>query len=196
MQRLLKITLSVIIFLIALGLQPGNNFTRIKTMPETNVLAWQMPTAEAAGNRNEFCQEMYNNMVGRKEAFTISYTGNTSEIADNIEEIMEQVFNMRANNNSDDYDYLRWNWKNWNFNTYSNGQGGVDFQFNIIYREPSERLAAVNQTVKQVLPGLIGSNDFETVKNVHDYVVNQINYDETIQRFTSPSVSPASRMTV
>ena len=84
MQRLLKITLSVIISLIALGLQPGNNFTRIKTMPETNVLAWQMPTAEAAGNRNEFCQEMYNNMVGRKEAFTISYTGNTSEIADNI----------------------------------------------------------------------------------------------------------------
>jgi len=185
MQRLLKITLSVIISLIALGLQPGNNFTRIKTMPETNVLAWQMPTAEAAGNRNEFCQEMYNNMVGRKEAFTISYTGNTSEIADNIEEIMEQVFNMRANNNSDDYDYLRWNWKNWNFNTYSNGQGGVDFQFNIIYREPSERLAAVNQTVKQVLPGLIGSNNFETIKNVHDYVVNQINYDQTIQRFTA-----------
>ena len=185
MKRLSKAVWGGMIFLLALGLQPDNSFTTTKTLPGTNTLIWQMPTAEAASNRNEFCQEMYNNMVERKEDFTIPYTGNTSEIADNIEGIMEQVFNMRATKNSDDYDYLRWNWKNWNFNTYSNGQGGVDFKFNIIYREPADRLAAVNQTVKQVLPGLIGSNDFETVKNVHDYVVNQINYDQTIQRFTA-----------
>ena len=115
MKRSLKASLVGIVFLLALNLQPGSSFTITKTLPEVNALVWQMPTAEAASNRDEFCQEMYNNMVERKENFTISYTGNSSEIADNIEGIMEQVFNMRAAKNSDDYDYLRWNWKNWDF---------------------------------------------------------------------------------
>lgn len=99
--------------LMALSLQSSNDFTTINTLSKTNALGWQMLTAEAAGNRDEFCQEMYDNMVGRKEDFTISYTRNSSEIADNIEAIMEQVFNIRATKNSDDYDFLRWNWKNW-----------------------------------------------------------------------------------
>ena len=118
MKRLSKVARGGMIFLLALGLQPDNSFTTTKTLPGTNTLIWQMPTAEAASNRNEFCQEMYNNMVERKEDFTIPYTGNTSEIADNIEGIMEQVFNMRATKNSDDYDYLRWNWKNWKRNLW------------------------------------------------------------------------------
>ena len=88
MKRLSKAVWGGMIFLLALGLQPDNSFTTMKTLPKTNALIWQMPTAEAASNRDEFCQEMYNDMVGRKEEFTIPYTGNASEIVDNIEGIM------------------------------------------------------------------------------------------------------------
>ncbi len=69
MKRLSKVARGGMIFLLALGLQPDNSFTTTKTLPGTNTLIWQMPTAEAASNRNEFCQEMYNNMVERKEDF-------------------------------------------------------------------------------------------------------------------------------
>lgn len=166
--------------------------TSLFTMAISTVLFMGMsasPTslavADAATNRAEFCQEVYNHMVKREPHFTVNLSGDVDNVVENLETVLGQAFDIRTPNNSDDFDYLRWNWKGYSCKTYSDGNGNLSIEFDFVYREPLDRLNAVNARVKQVLPSLMGNNDFETIKNVHDFAVNQITYDETLQRFTA-----------
>lgn len=141
--------------------------------------------ALAAGTHAEYLQELYDNLIARKETFTIKSVGDPNVVVGDLKVTMDEVMDLRDKKSSDDFDYLRWNWKSWGCTLKQNEDASIDITYNVEYREPKERLDKVHQVVKEIVPMLKGKNDFETIKNIHDFVISQINYDETLQRYTA-----------
>ena len=111
-------------------------------------------------------------LLQRKTAFTIQYSGDTSDLEGKIDQAVKSVL---MNN-----EYL-----NYDFRGYSySGQGTSDsfsISFTATYYQTAEQVTYVDQKIEQILADIItpDMNAHEKVKAVHDYIVEHVKYDTT-----------------
>ncbi len=132
-----------------------------------------------------FTQALYDHMTAREADFSIVYTGNYEDVYDGtLEPLLERAYALHEAGSSDDFDYLKNNVSYTQVNLPSISDR-TEFDFQVTYREPKAWLDQVNKDVASLLPSLRGSTEYETVRNVHDYVIQRITYDNSITRFTA-----------
>ena len=132
-----------------------------------------------------FTQALYDHMTAREADFSIVYTGNYEDVYDGtLEPLLERAYALHEAGSSDDFDYLKNNVSYTQVNLPSISDR-TEFDFQVTYREPKAWLDQVNKDVAFLLPSLRGSTEYETVRNVHDYVIQRITYDNSITRFTA-----------
>ncbi len=145
--------------------------------------------AEAAASEvstpEAFTQVLYENLLARQSKFSIVYQGNYQDVYDgDMEDIFQKAYAIHQTRNSDDFDYLQYNisYRQLELPSISNQ---TEFVFEVTYREPAAWLQQVNEEAAAVEPSLRGSTDYETIRKVHDYIVNRITYDNSLTRYTA-----------
>ena len=139
-------------------------------------------------NKKQFMKKLHDYMNARKTNFTITLNASYKTVYNgNIEKMFSQAWNIDNKNTSDDFDYLYGNIASYSFEVpyYSNNK--AIFQFQIVYRESAAQLKKVNQDVKSILEELQldGMNRAGKIKKIHDYIANNIIYDDTLSLYTA-----------
>ena len=132
-----------------------------------------------------FTQALYQQLLARQENFSILYQGNYADVYDgDLEALMQRAYALHQPGNSDDYDYLQHNIAAFQL-ALPAIRDTTEFVFTITYREPKGWLDVVNQDATSLMPSLKGATDYETIRNIHDYIVNHITYDNSLTRATA-----------
>ena len=171
---------------LALACLTGAPVLPLPALPGLAVLSAPVEAAAAeVATPDAFVQALYENLLLRRTDFSITYDGNYEDIYDgDLNDLLKKAYAIHQSGSSDDFDYLQHNISFAQVNMPAISDQ-TEFVFNITYREPENWLQTVNQDVAAVLPSLRGSNDYETIRNVHDYVVNRITYDNSLTRYTA-----------
>jgi hypothetical protein len=143
----------------------------------------QVATAATTKNREEFTEELYKAVTNRESKVTITYTGKDgSKVFEEFDELLADVYQIDDENTSSDADYIQGLLK-----SYKVSSNGRQFNINFQYYETLKETKAVDAKVKQVLKslGVSSLSAYGKVKAVHDYIVNQVEYDTELESFSA-----------
>lgn len=145
----------------------------------------------AVASHKQFVKKIYKIAVKRKSSGVFYCNGNGGKIFDgNLDALLQEVCAINKKT-SDDADYLANSMASINVRTKQEYSGNqiyrTEYTVQIRYRETAEQLAAVNDGVKEVLASLQvkGKSDYKKVKLIHDYIVNNTEYQFTSNCYTA-----------
>lgn len=131
----------------------------------------------------EAANYMKGEMVKRKESISFSLKSNYYKGMD--KDIYKQAISEDNATNSSEGDYLRTHFKEYKVKIYYKANN-VQFNFNLKYLSTYEQEQEVNKKVKALLDELnvYNASEYKKIKAVHDYVVSNIEYDNTYSRYS------------
>ncbi|WDH98092.1 transglutaminase domain-containing protein [Paenibacillus urinalis] len=140
-------------------------------------------TLYAASNENAITSEelhevLTSAMVSRTDQFQFTYKGKVKVLKATLQEAIEKA--MRSDS------YIQYTLKSYAYH-YKGTNASAEVNIEFKYRESLEQTAYVNSRVDHILADIIkpGMNDHEKVEAIHNYVVLNLAYDETMQKYTA-----------
>lgn len=100
--------------------------------------------------------------------FDIRYTGNTSEIKDELSELIKQAI-------QDPYIYANISGFKWKYNGYANN---IVIRFEFTYHISQEEEAFVEQTLTNIIAPMHGLSELQKLQAAHDYIVLSTEYSK------------------
>jgi len=144
------------------------------------------PAVSAAANSEyetvttlvEVSQKILESVYNRESVVQIRYQGDTKNLTRALEEMLEEILA------SDDY--LRYSIYRWGFK-YIGYSGDVVLTFSFQYWTTLEQENYVDKRVKEILNEIIkpGMSIDERQKVIHDYIVANVAYDESLSRYSA-----------
>lgn len=157
----------------------------IKTLLAAALILAIIPTTafadgETASSVTQLQSEIAQNMTNRETLFAINYTGDASQLQ-NISNVVNQAAQ------SSDYLDLSWSKINYNITPNTGGSNGASVNLTIQYYTTKAQEEYVDQKVDQLVPTIInsGMTDFQKEKAIHDWIINHVSYDSTLQQRTA-----------
>lgn len=135
--------------------------------------------------QKEFLKEVYENIAEKNNDFEVIYHS-TDQIWE-IDDIYYVLSSIDDPINDDDYDYLRGNISRIECEVKAYGFMATKYHFKISWFEDKDQTEEVNRLVKEILKEnkVKDMNDYEKVKFVHDYIIENIKYDKSKQHFSA-----------
>lgn len=122
--------------------------------------------------------ELAQGFQSRESKFTVTHQGNRNDLSENMKDIIRQALH------EDDYtayvlDSYAYTLRSWG----NKSTATIEAR----YRETAEQTAQVNEKVKSVLAEILkpGMNDHEKIKAIHDWVVTNVEYDQSLTYYTA-----------
>ncbi|WP_052702731.1 transglutaminase domain-containing protein [Paenibacillus beijingensis] len=115
---------------------------------------------------------------GHGTSVTIQLNSNTSDIGSKLKDVFKQIV-MKD-------DYLRFVEKKISWSWTTTGWSAL-ITYNIEYWETTEQSEYVQQTAKRVVASLVKPrmSDADKVKAIHDWVIDNVTYDETLENHSA-----------
>jgi len=132
----------------------------------------------AAQSQSDFKQQLLAQLKKRSESFTITYKGNTSELVKNLSKLTTETL--------DTDDYLAYILKSYRYSSnYTSKTATV--RYSVQYHENAAQTDYVNKKVTATLKTIItpGMNAHQKVKAIHDWIVLNVAYDESLQAYSA-----------
>ncbi|OPX92907.1 MAG: Transglutaminase-like superfamily protein [Pelotomaculum sp. PtaB.Bin104] len=145
-------------------------------VPEIASAATYQP-AQTTNLSETLTAQTYTAMQAHQTSITIEYTGDVDSLKNDISNAINKAYN------TDDYLHLLI--KGWELKAYGI-PGDITVAIHITYRETQEQLLLVEQKTSEILSQIINDdmNDYQKEKAIHDYIVSNVSYDQTLQHFT------------
>lgn len=117
-------------------------------------------------------------LTNRETNFTLYYTGNTTQMADNLQTVFEQA---SATN-----DYLKMSLTSWEYKV-SGTTKKATLKFIVSYLTTKTQEDYIDKKVKALVPKLISSNmgDIAKEQAIHDWLIKHVSYDSTLKQRTA-----------
>lgn len=199
MKKILSIILTLSLFLSNVGLINGyeNNETLHKI--ENNLHSLDEKNTEFSSNKksinkskdvvhvfdnlNDASKFLSSQMVKRESFIKIGI--NQEYYNGMYNDLFELVFSNNSGSSSEG-DYLYWHLSSTS-SKYFKKTNYVEFEISIKYLSTYKQELEVDKKVKSVLDKLnvYDASDYEKVKAVHDYIVQNIDYDKSLTRYTA-----------
>ncbi|MCM3786335.1 transglutaminase [Neobacillus mesonae] len=140
-------------------------------------------TLYAASNENVITSEglhkvLTNAMADRTEKLTFTYKGKIKTLKATLQQAIEKA--MKSDS------YIQYTLKSYAYH-YKGTNISAEVNIELKYRESMEQTAYVNSRVAQILKDIIkpGMNDHEKIEAIHNFVVLNLAYDESMQKYTA-----------
>lgn len=196
-KKLLKI--SVIGLLLTVGVSRIISEKGIHLAENYKLAVGDMEKAEAAvegavtvTSHKKFVNAVYDMALNRRTSGTFYYKGDYNDIFDgDINALLNEVCAIDDKSTSDDADYLANSISSINVGTSYNYTSTkiIDstISIKIRYLETAAQLQAVNEKVAEVLGslGVKGKSNYQKVKLIHDYIVNNTRYVSSANAHTA-----------
>jgi len=117
-------------------------------------------------------------LTNRETNFTLYYTGNTTQMADNLQTVFEQA--------STTNDYLKTSLTSWEYKV-SGTTKKATLKFTVSYLTTKTQEDYIDEKVKALVPTLISSNmgDISKEQAIHDWLIKHVSYDSTLKQRTA-----------
>ena len=143
-----------------------------------NTASYERNIYESASSMAELDQEIRNNIKNHDEKFTIRYLNDISNLKAGINSIINDVISQD--------DYLHYTLEKYSY-VFEGYEGDVTIKFNFNYMETKEQADYVTYRIEEILGEMITDDmdDYQKEKAVHDYIVQNVNYDTTLSENTA-----------
>lgn len=123
-------------------------------------------------------QKLLTAMNNRQSTVRFVYQGQTKSLKTQLKEALDQAM--------DSDPYIHYTIASYSYD-YRGTSSSADVTVRLTYRETASQTEYVNKRVKNVLSTLIkpGMNDHEKVMAINDWVVLNLKYDTTLQKYTA-----------
>jgi len=117
-------------------------------------------------------------LTNRETNFTINYTGNTTQMVDNLKTVFNQA--------SQEDDYVNTSLNNWEYKV-SGTTSNATLDVTVGYLTTKDQEAYIDARVKALVPTLITPNMSVIGKEtaIHDWIINHVSYDYTLKQRTA-----------
>ncbi|WP_128658194.1 transglutaminase domain-containing protein [Paenibacillus sp. 598K] len=143
-------------------------------------LKYEFVTADssAVSSPSSLEQEIYRHLSEQSREFTVTYTGGQSALSGQMPQIIQAAMAKD--------DYIAYIVDSYQYSIQSWSQR-AKIKMVIEYRESIEQTAYVDARVATVLAEIIepGMNAHQKVKAIHDWIVLNVAYDESLQSYTA-----------
>lgn len=143
-----------------------------------NTESYERNIYESASSMGELDQEIRNNLKNHEEIFTIRYLNDISNLKAGINSIINDVISQD--------DYLHYTLEKYSY-VYEGYEGDVTIKFNFNYIETKGQADYVTSRIDEILGEMITDDmdDYQKEKAVHDYIVQNVDYDTTLSENTA-----------
>ncbi len=142
-----------------------------------------------AMNEEEFIQAVYEGMAARESKIVVSYYGlDYKEIHERfLHEIMEKILKIDNLEDSSDFDYMSYNLAEVGISTKSELLKSTTITITLKWKESKEETQRVGEKIAQVIQnlGLNQLSDYEKVKKIHNYILENVEYDQELECYTA-----------
>lgn len=194
MLRRKKILLTLVLSLVLLPSQVSNKAiyaTSVNTYEGVSFLA--PGSSKEASSREELKNVIYSEILNRSTTIKIKYNddvASSEEFKDMLQDIIDELleydhyvmYTFTSMNSKSDYTYIQ----------NPDGSEGkirkpIDVTITAGYRTTLEQEDYVNNRVNEILDNIIedGMSDQLKAKAIHNYIVNNVEYDTSLSRFTA-----------
>ncbi|WP_054956900.1 transglutaminase domain-containing protein [Paenibacillus dakarensis] len=117
-------------------------------------------------------------MNSRESTVRFVYQGQTKSLKAQLKEALDQAMESDP--------YIQYTIASYSYD-YRGTSSTADVTVRLSYRETAEQTAYVNRKVKEILKVLLkpGMNDHEKVKVINDWVILNLKYDTSLQKYTA-----------
>lgn len=134
----------------------------------------------------EFITRLHDGILEGKREIVLEYLGNSDTVEDFVTEALDKAIEMDDKSTSSDYDYMKFK----QAATYMNMKGYGSYYivtYNMEYLESYEQTREVEKKVQEILKGLNldDKTEYEKVKAIHDYIVENVTYDLSTEKNTA-----------
>lgn len=134
----------------------------------------------------EFVTQLHDGILQGKEEIVLEYIGSADTVEEFVTEALDKAIEIDDESTSSDYDYMKFK----QASTYMNMKGYGSYYivtYDMEYLESYEQTQTVEQKVKEILVGLNLDNktEYEKVKAIHDYIVENVTYDLSTEKNTA-----------
>jgi hypothetical protein len=130
--------------------------------------------------------EVYTAMVEGKDSIELQYVGKVDDMNWFTDWVVDEVYKIDDASTSDDSDYLKF--KTESIYTHISGYGNfLTVTYDFEYNESRTETDLVNEKVGDLLVewDIDSLSDFNKVKTIHDYIVNNASYDVNLEKFSA-----------
>lgn len=138
-------------------------------------------TFKTVPSEEEAVQTVYEAMKTGDTNISIYYAGSKSELESYAQQIVEEAFLIDDETTSDDFDYMKNKYRGYTAGISGLGVYTINYEFE--YSETETQTEWVNEQVAQIISdfGFDEKSEYEKVKMIHDYIIDNISYDITVQ---------------
>lgn len=137
-------------------------------------IAWDMTDEE----KKQFVEDLYQGMLEGKKTIELEYIGSEDALEDYVVGAISEAFAIDKDNTSSDFDYMRYIHSASHVNMTGWGRR-YKVTYTMEYLETIEQTQKTDKMVTEELKklNLAKKSDYEKIKGVHDYVINNTSYD-------------------
>lgn len=145
-------------------------------------IAWSMTEEE----EKQFVERLHQGMLEGQKNIELDYIGSEENIEEYVVGAIAQAFAIDKKDTSSDFDYMRYIHSASHVSMTGWGRH-YKITYTMEYLESYEQTKKTEQMVDKVLKelNLAGKSDYEKIKGVHDYVINNTSYDISTE-YNSP----------
>lgn len=143
-----------------------------------NIVSYERNIYESASSMEELDREIRNNIKNHEEIFNIRFLNDISNLKAGINSIINDVISQD--------DYLHYTLEKYSY-VYEGYEGDITIKFNLNYMETKEQADYVTYRIDEILGEMITDDmdDYQKEKAVHDYIVQNVDYDTTFSENTA-----------
>lgn len=173
----------VIISLIIMTVPTDSIAAQLENYKKASIASEKAITIE---NEKEQIKEIRKAMLTRKSTLELYYSGSINDLEMDLEKLLDKVFALNYKSTSTDGDYLANIYSGYKVESYYNNMG-ASLTYSFTYHETKKQTDAVNKKVKSILKDMNISKKttYQKVKLIHDYIVNNIEYDITYTKYNA-----------
>ena len=133
---------------------------------------------EAVKSISEIQHKLLTAMNSRQSTVRFKYEGQTKSLKAQLKNALDQAMESDP--------YIHYTVESYSYD-YSGTLNSADVTVRLTYRETGEQTAYVEKRVQEILAEIIrpGMSDHEKVKVIHDWVVLNLKYDTSLQKYTA-----------
>lgn len=141
-------------------------------------MAGETAVGGGTGKFGELERQLAEGFQSRADRFTVSYTGDREELSDNMTAIIRSALQRDH--------YVAYILESYVYTIRSLGKKST-ITVEAKFRESEEQTAEVEARVEQALEALLqpGMNEHEKVKAIHDWIVLNVQYDQSLAYYTA-----------
>ncbi len=174
---------AILIIILLLG-----NVTRIELFPGRGYEEWLRISSRADAatevtikSEKELVKILYQTLLNREEKIVIKHS--LSDYRMDLNDLLTKIYAIDDENTAKDSDYLKYSLVRWGYSGTKIGKK-TTLNFEFTYKTTLAEEKAVDKKVKSILQELEleGASDFEKVKKIHDYIINRVSYDNSLEK--------------